>query len=195
MFCKECGKEIANDAKFCPNCGTVQDSVVGDNVAVNSAPEQNAVNQTPPTPPQKGMLYYKFVRYVALPYKTVLAIFTILALILMGVICATGISPYIIFVGNSSVIKGLLLLAYAVFYIAKAAVLMITREKLARFRWAATDWYIWGKSALLIADLIFTIIAMPELVIVKIVWIVLSAPVIVLEFFYFRKRKKYFVYC
>ncbi len=28
MFCKNCGKEIAEDTKFCPNCGAATDSSV-----------------------------------------------------------------------------------------------------------------------------------------------------------------------
>ena len=44
MYCKNCGKEIPEDARFCPQCGTPQD-VATDNVQ-NDAPEQNA-----PAPP------------------------------------------------------------------------------------------------------------------------------------------------
>lgn len=27
MYCKECGKQIANDSKFCPYCGTKLDMI------------------------------------------------------------------------------------------------------------------------------------------------------------------------
>lgn len=30
MYCKECGKEIANDSKFCNHCGTRQDSSINE---------------------------------------------------------------------------------------------------------------------------------------------------------------------
>ena len=28
MYCKECGKEIANDSKFCQECGAKQDAIL-----------------------------------------------------------------------------------------------------------------------------------------------------------------------
>lgn len=32
MYCSKCGKEIANDAEFCPNCGARQNKTVGDQI-------------------------------------------------------------------------------------------------------------------------------------------------------------------
>lgn len=42
MFCKYCGKEIAEDAKFCPNCGS------GVNQENTPAPVQLSVDSNPP---------------------------------------------------------------------------------------------------------------------------------------------------
>ena len=42
MFCKYCGKELPDDAKFCPNCGArLEDEVIPNEVTfVETSPEQ-----------------------------------------------------------------------------------------------------------------------------------------------------------
>lgn len=37
MFCTNCGKQIADDAKFCPHCGS---KTVANTEPVSSAPQQ-----------------------------------------------------------------------------------------------------------------------------------------------------------
>lgn len=46
MYCKNCGKEISEDTKFCPECGTSTELVPLQN-AVPQAPQQTAVPYAP----------------------------------------------------------------------------------------------------------------------------------------------------
>lgn len=46
MYCRNCGKEISEDTKFCPECGTCTD-LVPLQTAVPQAPQQTAVPYAP----------------------------------------------------------------------------------------------------------------------------------------------------
>lgn len=37
MYCKDCGKEIANDSKFCQHCGTKQDIIFNQSSMLNNS--------------------------------------------------------------------------------------------------------------------------------------------------------------
>ena len=42
MYCKNCGKEIPEATKFCPECGTNQESIKVENVEVQKVVNKNA---------------------------------------------------------------------------------------------------------------------------------------------------------
>ncbi len=44
MYCKNCGNQLADDAKFCTSCGTKQDQIVIANNSVNQPPGPNYGN-------------------------------------------------------------------------------------------------------------------------------------------------------
>lgn len=52
MFCKNCGKEISEDARFCPGCGAEQNSTPAENNAPLNV-QQPPVNLTQPQPKKK----------------------------------------------------------------------------------------------------------------------------------------------
>lgn len=52
MFCKNCGKEISEDTRFCPGCGAEQNSTTVENNAPLNV-QQPTVNLTQPQPKKK----------------------------------------------------------------------------------------------------------------------------------------------
>jgi hypothetical protein len=50
MFCPECGHEVADDAKFCPNCGKNLTAMPEDEAAKENAPAEEAPSSAVPEP-------------------------------------------------------------------------------------------------------------------------------------------------
>jgi uncharacterized RDD family membrane protein YckC len=80
MFCTKCGKELLEDAKFCPACGT---SVGGAAPAVNVAPVSATVLQPEPKKYRYGGFWIRFLAYIIdqLVIGTVMFVFVMIGLL------------------------------------------------------------------------------------------------------------------
>ena len=137
MYCKHCGKEIADDSKFCMYCGREQDSfhpkepIVDsiedmeskqstDNAEIASVPTEEPSNKENPSTPPRFLQKFGFICGIA-----------ILAIILLGILDA--IRSFSHYLGNKTLFWCAvdLLIGVAFYYIAKY---LLNKRKTFRFK-------------------------------------------------------------
>lgn len=87
MYCKKCGKEIPEAAKFCTNCGTALASPENEHIPQNPSISENNQNKTAPTNNnQLKTAKYQTARFV-------ISILTlVLSLLILLQSCAVGVA-------------------------------------------------------------------------------------------------------
>ena len=221
MFCKYCGRQIADGSLFCPGCGNRLDSAQEQTPPAQQTPPSQPgsyPNYTPTTPPPAGgyrpnggyqspnnaanfsgypMGWYKFLIYFALFASCVLNALSAIGMF-SGMIYgdASGL-VYAIFGGLRivDILYGLVMAAMAVLAI-------LTRQKLAQFRKDGPTYllmlYVINMAVSVIYLILVTIIVgdmvlTGEVMGQYLLIIVVSIVMIVVNNIYFKKRASLFV--
>ena len=86
MFCKYCGKEIADDAKFCPNCGARADAQVI--IVQTEQPKEKQPIVAQPNDPNEGWKHAAAAVCLGISITNIpLAYFLSLYAIITSIIC------------------------------------------------------------------------------------------------------------